>query len=85
VTLKTNASHNRDQAFRMLKAGMSTRDIAEYFPAVFYIDDQELLAQRYDRELDDGRKETAYMIISSKVDELIAKHRSENTLNEETA
>lgn len=76
--LKTNASINRDHAVRMFNAGMTPRDIANAFPAVFKVTDGDKLGQKYDYELGDGsgRLETSRLILKSAVDDAIRKFKA---------
>ena len=79
----TNASHNRKQAIRMLKAGIVPKDIAKEYGQVFYCDGDGLLGQRYSDDAtealhrcnriakSEGLKETNHMISSVHVTKFI--------------
>lgn len=69
----TNASLNRLDAQLCFRAGATTKQIADHWPRVWYLDDQAKLAQRYDFVYADGRKETNTRMMG--VDAFIASLR----------
>ncbi len=70
----TNANHNRNMACKAHAAGMSPAQIAEEWPLVWKLSDGKL-AQIYDSELSDGRKETRYSITLDSVQKAIKRHK----------
>ncbi len=71
LPLKTNASHNREQAMRLFEAGYTPQEIAANFPLVFTVSSDGLLGQKYNKILADGRKETVISVSSAAVEKLI--------------
>lgn len=76
--LRTNASINRDTALKAFKAGMTAREIARAWPAVFKVDSEGKLGQKYDYELGDGsgRYETNRMITRASLKDVLARHKA---------
>lgn len=77
--LLTNAMLNRSVAETAFRAGVTAKQIAEFWPEVWrYYEERGnmVLGQRYDYELNDGsgRKETNRRITEESVRECIAKY-----------
>lgn len=73
--LRINADVNRAAASKALKSGMTTKDVARAWPAVWQLDSEGKLGQKYDMEYSDGVKDTDRHITAESLKSAIVRSK----------